>query len=60
MQRIFRTSFLFNESWAVKEGVSLHSQQKVRFREYFEYLQIGKNMKKINQSEGGKEIDFTY
>ena len=30
----------------VKEGVSLHAQQKVRFREYY--------------SEGGKNIDLTY
>ena len=32
--------------FALKEGVSLHSQQKVRFKEYFEYFLRDKNMKK--------------
>ena len=44
----------------LKEGVSLHSQPNVRFREYFEYFLRDKNMKKINHSEDGKNIDFTY
>ena len=46
--------------FALKEGVSLHSQQKVRFKEYFEYFLRDKNMKKNNHSKGGKNIEITY
>ena len=34
------------------EGVSLHSQQKVKFREYFEYFVKGWKYEKNNQSFG--------
>ena len=33
--------FKFNTHPSIKDGVTLHSQQKVRFREYFEYFLVG-------------------
>ena len=44
----------------LKEGVSLHSSPKVRFREYFIYFLMRQNLKKIDHSEGAENIDFTY
>ena len=52
---ITETSVLY-----LKEGVLLHSQPKVRFREYFVYFLMRQNLKKINHSEGAENIDFTY
>ena len=44
-----------------KENVSLHTQPKVRYKEYFVYfLMRQKYKKKINHSEGVENIDFTY
>ena len=48
-------------SGAFKEGVWLHFQPEVRFREYFIYLLMKeKSKKKINHSEGAENIDFIY
>ena len=55
MVSITETSVLY-----LKEGVSLHSQPKVKFREYFVYFLMRQNLTKINYSEGAKNIHFTY
>ena len=54
-------SVITNEFYRLfKEDVSLHSQPKVRFREYFVYFLMRHKSKEINHSGGGKNINFTY
>ena len=44
----------------LKEGVSVNSQPKVRFREYFRYFLMRQKFQKINHSERAENVDFTY
>ena len=55
---VIHSNYEFRDSPRPKEGESLRSLQKMRFREYLEHFLVDKNMEKINHWEGGKNIDI--
>ena len=52
--------FILNISVTLKEGVSLHSQPKVRFKEYFVYFLMRQKSLKNLPFRKCWNIDFTY
>ena len=60
-KRLYEGKLKKNFFVTFKGGVLLHSQQQVRFREYFEYFLMELKYEK-NQPfrRRGKNIDFTY